>query len=101
MFQELDFLIIRGSVENSSGVFSANNFKLKSFITYVLGNKVGGSVFIVRVSGAPKFRGGWFEVESKAENLVSKNLQFANLALYNAPVNGSRYLMMDGESNPT
>lgn len=40
---------------------------------------------------------GW---RSKAENVVSKNLLFANRALYKAPVNGLRYLMMDGESNP-
>ena len=67
----------------------------------MLGNEVGGYGFIVKVSGATKFREGWVEVEGKARNLVSKNLQFTNLALYKAPVNGSRYLTMDGESNPT
>lgn len=55
------FLIIRGSVENPSGVFSAKDFMLRGFVTFALGNEVGGSGFMIRASGAPKFRGSWVE----------------------------------------
>jgi hypothetical protein len=93
--------IIRGSVENPSGVFSAKAFRLRSFVTSVLANEVGGSGFMVRVSGAPKIKGDGFGNKVRVGNLCSKNLQFANLALYRAAVKGSRYLMMDGESYQT
>jgi hypothetical protein len=56
---------------------------------------------MVNVSGAPKFRGVGWGFEVKVGNLVSMNLQLANLALYRLLVGGSRYLIIEGESKPT
>jgi hypothetical protein len=69
--------------------------------TSVLGKEVGGSGLRVNVSGAPKFRGVGLEGMVMAGNLVSMKRQLRNLALYRLPVEGSMYLIMDGESNPT
>lgn len=84
------FLIIRSSVENPSGVFSANALRLRSLDVSVLVKDVGGSGFIVRVSGAPKFKDGIGLFEGSDGKTCSRNLQLANLALSRFPVAGSR-----------
>lgn len=66
--------MIFGSVEKPSRVFSARDLKFNNLLTSVLGKVVGGSRFMVKVSGAVKLRGGWFEVEGKAGNIGSRNL---------------------------
>jgi hypothetical protein len=75
------YLIIRGWVENPSGVFFAMFLGLRSLRTSVLGKEVGGSGLRVKVSGAPKFRGVGLGVKVKVGNLVSMKRQLRNLAL--------------------
>lgn len=60
--------------ENPSGVFLAKARKLRSLITSVLANEVGGFGFMVRVYGAPKFKDIWVGDEVKVRNLCYKNL---------------------------
>ena len=73
--------IIRNWVENPSGVFSTKFLRLMSLVTSVLANEVGGSGFMVKVSGAPKFKGLDWVFEGKNGNLVSIKRQLTNLAL--------------------
>ena len=82
--------MIRSSVENPSGTSSAKALRLMGLVVSVLVKDVGGSGFIVRVSGAPKFKGGDGLFEGKVGNICSKNLQFVNLALSKFPVAGLR-----------
>lgn len=58
-------------------------------VVFVVVMEVGGSVFMAKVFGAPKLRGG--EGLDKVGNMH---------AIYKAPVDGSRYRIMDGESYP-
>lgn len=78
------------SVENSSWTFSAKALRLSSLDVSVLVKDVGGSGFIIRVFGAPKFKGGISLIEGRDKNICSRNLQLANLALSKFPVVGSR-----------
>ena len=96
-------LIILGSDENPSGVFSARDLRFRSLITFVFERAVGGSGFIVKISGAMKFRSWYLGLGTalKVGNTNSRNLQLANLALNKAPVVGPKYLIMDLESKPT
>ena len=61
-------------------MFSAKDLRCTSLETSVLGKDVGGSRFMVKVSSAQKFKGGWVEDEGKVGNTCSRNLQFVNLA---------------------
>lgn len=70
----IGFRIIRSSIENPYGVFLARVLKLRSVVTSVLVNEVGGYGFIVRVSGASKFRSIRVGVEVRVGNLCSNNL---------------------------
>jgi hypothetical protein len=47
----------------------------------VLGNEVGGLGFIVKVSGAPKFKGMGWVFGDRAGKIVSKKRQLAKRAL--------------------
>jgi hypothetical protein len=49
--------MMRGSDEKPSGVLSARALRFRSFITSVLAKGVGGSGFMVKVSGALKLMG--------------------------------------------
>jgi hypothetical protein len=82
-------------------VVLARDLRLSSLTTSVLVRGVGGSWLRVRVSGAPKLREVGFEGMDRGGKWVSMNLQFANLTLYKLQVRGSKYRIMDGESNPT
>lgn len=87
--------------ENLLSMFSAMAFRCKSLVTSVYGREVGGSRFMVKVSSVVKFRGGWVEGEGNAGKTFSVDLQLANLALSKTHVVRVRYLMIEGELNPT
>ena len=93
--------MIRSSVEKPSCVFYAKSLSFSNLVVSMLASEVGRSRFIVKVYGAAKFSGvcglGWWTFGK----ICSMNLQLANLALSRFPVVGSRYLIIEGGSNPT
>lgn len=67
---------------NPSGIFSTIVLRCRSLVTCVSCKNVGGSGLKVKILDAVNIKGGEDEVEGKDGYIDSRNLQFANLALY-------------------